>query len=675
MGKASRRKWDDRGGGQPVGPACESAAATESPLAIIASAFSGPALWVSVALIAGNLAVFGPAAGFGFLAYDDPQYVSANPQVAAGLTWKGVSWAFSTGYFSNWHPLTWLSHMLDVQIFGMNPGAHHLTNLILHVGSTLILFGLLHSLTAALGRSAFVAALFALHPLHVESVAWVSERKDLLSTFLGMLTLAAYVGFARRPRAGRYLAVMLLYAMGLMAKPMLVTLPFVLLLLDFWPLGRLSPDAAPQGQAVEASDRSSGLGALILEKVPLFALAGASAVATFLVQRAGGNLLSTEEFPLEVRAANAVVSYVLYLSKTLWPASLAAFYPYPRAQSTLAVVGGLLALAAASVAAIRAARRHPYLAVGWLWYLGTLVPVIGLVQAGEQAMADRYTYVPLIGIFVAAAWGIPVLLARWPRPVLQGAAAFAVLACALSARAQVRHWGSDRALWTQAVRATAGNAVAHNNLGIALAAEGLEVEAQARFSDAVRLNPRHAEARNNLGASLLKQGRADEAATHLLEAIRLAPEYADARSNLGSSLASLGRPDEAIVHFSEALRLKPASASVRANLGIALAKRGRVEEGLRHLTEAVRIAPEHAEAHYNLAVLLIEQVRFEEAALHLEATLRLNPAHPEARSAIDDLRMLRGARASRRLRRSRHDQGPKPGRRSGMEHGPPWRRA
>ncbi|HEY4580396.1 MAG TPA: hypothetical protein VIG89_05115, partial [Candidatus Acidoferrales bacterium] len=335
------------------------------------------------------MAVYAPVRNYGFIGFDDPEYVSQNSHVLRGLTWEGVRWAFSTGYFANWHPLTWLSHMLDVQVYGTYAGGHHITNVLLHITNTLLLFGLLHRMTGRLGRSAFVAGLFAVHPLHVESVAWVSERKDVLSTFFGMLTLWSYIGYVRRPRLGRYLVLLLFFAMGLMAKPMLVTLPFLLLLLDVWPLGRITLPADPSGSLRWQSlrDQRSAVVRLVWEKLPLIGLAVASSMVTFVVQQRGGTVGGFGAMPLDFRMANALVSYIAYIAKMLWPAHLSALYPYPETLPGWWVFGSMFVLIGVSVAVVRAAQRRPYLPVGWLWYLGTLVPVIGLVQVGNQAMA------------------------------------------------------------------------------------------------------------------------------------------------------------------------------------------------------------------------------------------------------------------------------------------------
>jgi Flp pilus assembly protein TadD len=587
------------------------------------SAFSGQARWVCLALIAANLIVYAPVWHHGFVNFDDDDYVTANPVVQHGLTWHGVAWALTTDHASNWHPLTWLSHMLDVQLYGLDPGAHHLTNLLLHIANTLLLFGLLNRMTGALGRSAFVAGLFAVHPLHVESVAWVAERKDVLSTLFWMLTLWAYVEYVKRPdlsQSGlrRYAVVLLFFALGLLAKPMLVTLPFVLLLLDFWPLGRIGTGSNPAGGVEISCDEWSSISRLVWEKVPLLVLAVASSIVTFVVHRRGAAVISLTAVPLQLRVENALVSYVVYIGKMLWPVHLAVLYPYPRTLPAWWVATAFLFLVGMSVAVIRAGPRHPYLPVGWFWYLGTMVPVIGLIQVGDQAMADRYTYIPLIGLFIIVAWGVPDLLARWPLRLwkfvlptisLPAAAVLVILACAIAARGQLEYWEDSTTLWTHTLAVTTRNNIAHNNLGAVLADEGKIGEAIAHYSEALRIKPDYADAHNNLGVALDDQGKVDEAIAHYTEALLIKPTYADAHSNLGIALANQGKIDEAIAQFTEALRINPDSAKAHNNLGVALASQGKLDEAIAHFTEALRIKPDYTDAHNNLELALARRAK------------------------------------------------------------------
>jgi Tfp pilus assembly protein PilF len=585
-----------------------------------------------------NVFVYASLGHHGFVSFDDGDYVSENPIVARGLTWHGVWWAFTTGYASNWHPLTWLSHMLDVQLYGLDPGPHHLTNEFFHIVNTLLLFGLLQRMTGALGRSAFVAGLFAVHPLHVESVAWVAERKDVLSTLFGILTLWAYVAYARRPGVRRYLAVLLLFALGLMAKPMLVTLPFVMLLLDFWPLGRLTQGPNPASRSIPIGARWP-IGTLVREKLPLLALAALSSIVTFVVQRRGGAVMGLDVIPIRLRVANALVSYVAYLAKMLWPARLAVFYPYFGSLPGWWVAGAILGLVAVSAAVLWVGVRRPYLPVGWFWYLGTLVPVIGLVQVGSQTMADRYTYVPLIGLFIMVAWGVPDLLIRWPpaRIALPAAAGVVILGCAIAAQAQVQYWESSTALWTHALEVTAGNDVAYNNLGNVFAKQGKLDDAIAEYSEALRIKPGYAFAHNNLGRVLANQGKVSEAVEHYSKALRIEPDYADAHNNLGIVLADEGKLDEAIAHYSRALRTKPDFADAHNNLGIALAKLGRADEAIREFQEAVRIKPDYPEAHNNLGIVLASKGRVREAIAQYSEALRIKPDYQQARRSLEEL--------------------------------------
>jgi Flp pilus assembly protein TadD len=563
-----------------------------------------------------NLIVYASVRHHDFVNFDDDDYVTANPVVLRGLTWHGVAWAFTTEHAVNWHPLTWLSHMLDVQLYGLDAGAHHLTNLLFHIGNTLLLFGLLHRMTGALGRSAFVAGLFAVHPLHVESVAWVAERKDVLSTLFWMLTLWAYIEYVKRPdlrqsSRRRYAAVLLFFALGLMAKQMLVTLPLVLLLLDFWPLGRVGIGPNPAGGWAPARDGWATAGRLVWEKLPLLALAAASSIATFVIHQRGGAVIILSAIPLQLRIENALVSYVVYIGKMLWPAGLAVLYPYPQSLSAWSVAVAFVTLTGISVAVIWAAPRRPYLPVGWFWYLGTLVPVIGLIQVGDQAIADRYTYIPLIGLFIIVAWGVPDLLVRWPlrrvvlpKIALPAAACLVILACAITARGQLEYWEDSTTLWTHTLAVTTRNNIAHNNLGATLADQGKTDEAIAHYSEALRIKSDYADAHNNLGVALADQGKLDEAIAHYSEALRIKPGYSDAHSNLGIALADQGNLDEAIAQFTEALRINPDSAKAHNNLGVALASQGKLDEAIAQFTEALQVKPDYADARNNLELAL-----------------------------------------------------------------------
>jgi tetratricopeptide (TPR) repeat protein len=626
---------------RPLSSSRQAPPSLSSQRSLTTSLFAGLAGWVSVALIAVNIAVYAPVAHYEFVMWDDPQYLLDNPHVSGGLTGPGVSWAWTSGYASNWHPLTWWSHMLDVQMYGMSAGPHHVTNLLLHIANTLLLFGLLHAMTGRLWPSAFVAALFAAHPLHVESVAWVSERKDVLSTLFWMLTVWAYLWYLRRRGLGRYSVMAALFVLGLMAKPMLVTLPFVLLLLDVWPLGRLmlgndSAGVLSSGLAWSKRQRSRAV-ELAREKLPLIALAAASSIITFVVQRQGGAVAASEALPLGDRVANALVSYMRYIGKMLWPARLAAVYPFSRPVPEWWVVGSLLGFFAISIVAIRAARRYPYVAVGWFWYVGTLVPVIGVIQVGSQAMADRYTYVPLVGLFIIVAWGGVDLCGRWTRRVLPIAAGLAIVACIVVARGQVEHWRNSLALWAHAVDVTDANFIAQNGLGEALAAQGKVDEAIAHFSEAVRLSPDFPAAQNNLGVELKRQRHFGEAIAHYSLALRIRPDFAEAHNNLANALDEEGRTSEAITQYNEALRIRPNYAEAHNGLGVALAKEERLGEAVDHFSAAMRIKPDSVDAYNNLGIALAMQGKREDAIHQFSEALRLSPGNPLARRSLEEL--------------------------------------
>ncbi len=556
-------------------------------------------LWIYLLLAVVTIATYAQVFEHDFVSYDDPDYLTANPHVQAGLTWTGVAWAFSTGYAANWHPLTWLSHMLDWQLFGSQAGLHHLVSVLIHAVSVLLLFGVLRRITGAVYRSAFVALIFALHPLHVESVAWASERKDVLSGLFFFLTLWAWLDYVEKPAIWRYLLMCAAFACGLMSKPMLITLPLILLLLDVWPLKRFERSA-------------------ILEKVPLAAMSIASAAITFFVQQRGGAVV--DQVPLHLRIENALISYVMYLLKFIWPSNLAVFYPYPN------LTWWKAALAAAALAAITiAARRRPYLMTGWLWFLITLVPVIGLIQVGAQARADRYTYLPIIGLAIMLAWGIAEFL-----PVRYGAAAGLAL-CAVWTIAtwqQIGTWQNTETLFSHAIESTDENYFAYNALGAALRNDGRMDDAIADFKMALQSKPHFADAQDNLGEALAAEGRVDEALPHLREAVRLQPDSLEAHVNLGSALNKAGQSTEAESEFRAALALRPESAEAHAGLGLSLMAQGRAPDALPQLLEAIRIEPRDADAHYNLGNAYGALGRTEEAIAQFSEAVRLKPSDP-----------------------------------------------
>jgi len=585
--------------------------------------------WLAVLLAGAVAGVYRQVATHGFIAFDDPGYVTQNSHVLAGLTLEGVRWAFSTGHMGNWNPLTWLSHMLDVQLFGLHPGAHHLVNLAFHLANTLLLFGMLQQATRAPWPSFVVASLFGVHPLHVESVAWVAERKDVLSTFFWFLTLWGYIRYARTGSGWWYGVTLALFALGLLAKPMLVTVPFGLLLLDLWPLGRLAlPGGGPVAQP-DSACRPTPLAALFWEKLPFLALAVIAAAITYTMQLEVGAIDQSGLFPIGLRLANALVAYVRYLAMAVWPVDLALIYPYARLPPWQPV-GAALGLTVVSVLVARHARLHPYLLVGWLWYLGTLVPVIGLVQIGSQAFADRYTYVPLVGVFVMVAWGGRSLCQRWTvsAPVAATLATAVIAAYAVAAWAQVGLWVTGETLLRHTVRVTRDNCIAYNSLGATLMAQGEIDAAMEQFREALRIKPDYPEARYNLATALYGSGRLEEAIAQYEQALRVRPGYAEAHSNLANALRTSGRLPEAIAHFQEALRLKPDSAEVLSNLGMALRAAGRLPEAIAWYEQALRLNPGYVNAHNNLGNALRDSRRLPEAIEHYQEALRLDPDSP-----------------------------------------------
>jgi len=592
-----------------------------------------------------TLLVFLRAVEGDFVDYDDGQYVRANRHVQDGLSWRGVKWAFTTTHASNWHPLTWLSHMLDWHLYGAQPAGHHLTSVALHAANAALLFLALLHLTGVPGRSALVAALFALHPLRVESVAWVSERKDVLSGFFALLALLAYARYARKlatrnatpgqnaaltPTAREvgtaYALALLCYALSLLSKPMGVTLPFVFLLLDYWPLRRL-PSAAQGGGSSPAAGAATPW-RLVREKLPFFALAAASSVMTFLAQRKGGAVTTLLNLPLTARIENALISYARYLGKAIAPLDLAVLYPHPGRWPRGQVVGAALLLAALSAWVVLWRRRWPAGLVGWCWFMGMLVPVIGLVQVGLQAMADRYTYLPLVGVLVAAVWGLSDLARRWPargRRLLGGAAGAVLVGWAALTWRQIGYWQNTETLFRRAIAVTKDNYLAHNNLGFFLSHQGRLPEALTHYQAAVRIKPDYEDALNNLGHALAGQGRDAEALPYYEAALRARPGHVEVHNNLGNALANLGRLDEAIVHYQIALRENPDHPGAHNNLGIALAMKGRPADALPHFAAALRARPDDAGTLSNSGNALAALHRFDEAVLHYRRALRLRP--------------------------------------------------
>jgi tetratricopeptide (TPR) repeat protein len=585
-------------------------------------------LWIGLGLLAAVLIAYGQVLHFDFVSYDDPDYVTANPHVHAGLTWAGVMWAFRTGFAGNWFPLTWLSHMLDCTLFGLDAGWHHFTNVGLHALATLIWFAVLKRMTGALWRSAIAAFLFGLHPLHVESVAWVAERKDVLSASFWMGTLWAYIRYVERPGISRYLATLLLFACGLMAKSMLVTLPVVLVLLDRWPL---DSKGAPQANAARRR---------IVDKIPFVVLASAASVVTFLVHRQVGATASIDLIPLGVRIENALVSYCVYILQMFWPANLAVFYPYPQGPLIIPALFAGVALAALTFAAIRAPRQRGFFTTGWLWYLVTLIPVIGLVQVGAQARADRYTYIPMAGLTIALVWGAAEILERRPQ-LRMAVAGVAIIACLALTWKQAGYWHDSISLYNHAIEATSENYVAHFNLATVLEGSGRPNEAIEQYREVVRIRPYFAIAHSALGQLLAKQGMSDEGLRELQTAVELKPADADAHFRLGSALGSFGRSDEAASEFGQAVRLQPGNADAHFNFGIALAQGGRIQDATREFESAVRLRPDDADARFNFGIALERSGHLQAAISQLSEALRLKPQSSEIREALEDAKHLK----------------------------------
>jgi tetratricopeptide (TPR) repeat protein len=588
-------------------------------------------LGIILALLVTTVLVYAPVREYAFVNYDDPSYVAANPHVPNGLTADGLRWALTSFEDGNWFPMTWMSHMLDVEFFGLDSGAHHVTNVVLHVGSTLLLFGLLLTMTGARWPSALVAFIFAVHPQHVEPVAWIAGRKDVLNGIFWMVTIWAYVWYARRATWARYAVVIVTFALGLMTKATIVTLPVVLLLLDVWPLTRLvrsggEPSPVSTGRAPRTMRQ------LVLEKLPLLALAGGTALVAYTSRTSAGAVSSLDVIPLATRIANALVSYVGYLGDMIWPAGLAVFYPHPLSVPLWQFGPALVVLAIVSGAVYRMRHARPYLIVGWLWYVLTLLPVSGLVQLGPQARADRFMYIPSIGIAVMMAWGLAELWTRrdtWRRAVVGVTVAACAVLMLLTSR-QVQTWRDSTTLFQHAVEVTAGNYVAHNNLGLAMRERGQVDDAISHYESAIAINPRHASAHNNLGEVLLALGRPGEAVPRLEQARRLQPERRDVQINLGNAYSSLGRIDEAVAQYRDVVRRWPEVPQGHSGLGIALAGQGRYDEAATALADAVRLAPDYADGHFNLGLVLTSLGRVEEAASEFAEVVRLQPTQPDA---------------------------------------------
>jgi tetratricopeptide (TPR) repeat protein len=594
------------------------------------------ALSIYFALAVSTLLVFWQVRNFDFINYDDTIYVYENQHVLKGVTIDGIVWAFTTGCSANWHPLTWLSLMLDCQLFGPNPGMIHLMNVLLHLVNTLLLFAVLKKMTGSPWPSAFVAAAFALHPMHVESVAWIAERKDVLSTLFLLLTLAAYVGYTNRPSVFRYVITLVTFALGLMTKPMLVTLPFLLLLLDYWPLNRLMPQMAAhrQGKSAPAADGNLTLRRLIIEKIPFFVLTIVSSIITFLVQRSAGAVNDIDILSLNDNIANIFLSYAEYMSKMVWPINLAVFYPFNTAAGfpfrPVAICA--LLLLGISFFVIRLGRNQRYLPVGWFWFVGTLIPVIGIVQVGAQAMADRYTYIPYIGLFLMLAWGIPQLIANLPyRKVALGMLMLIVLtALGICAHRQVSYWNNSITLFSHALAVTQNNFIANTNLGNAYIILGRYQEAIKSYKQAIEIKPDSAMAHYNLGIACANLGLGTEAIEAIKQAIKIKPNDAEVYNNIGVAYDNLGRYSDAIEAFEQAVKIKPDCSGAYHNLGIIYGRLGRLQESVEACRQAIKIKPDDYDAYYNLGITYGRLNRFTDAIEAHQQAVKIKPDYAEA---------------------------------------------
>lgn len=589
-------------------------------------------LLVCLALILVTMAVYWPVKDYGFIGIDDDQYVTHNTMVIPGLTTKGLREAFSLDTEPYWHPLTWISHMLDTELYGLNPRGHHWNNLLLHILNTLLLFMLLKILTGSIWCSGAVALLFAIHPLNVESVVWVASRKNLLGAFWGLLSLLCYSRYVTHPGFVWYGALLISFGLGLMAKPMLVTLPFLLLMIDIWPLGRLNLKFIQPSSGSFLQKRGIYRPApfrVILEKAPLALLSIASVLVSILAAQGRNILISREAFPVSLRIENGLVSLVTYASKMIWPSDLAFFHPYPDSIPNWESIGSGVLIFALSLVFIFKSRRAPFLLVGWAWYLITLLPVIGIVQQGIwPAWADRFAYIPLVGLFMVVVWALSSL--SWGRhririAVIAGSLV-AVSLLGISSRHQILYWGNDERLFRRAVEVAPPNHLAHFNLGAVLVSQGKIEEALTHYSRAVDILPLNPLFHYGLGSALIKQGAFEEAALHLERAVELSPSYAEARTNLAVALAGLGRTEMAILQLRKAIEIRPLAEAYH-NLGIIHAGQGRYQEAVSSYQSALRFSPSDPMIHNDLGVALYSLGNFDQAVNHLSESLRLGPGN------------------------------------------------
>ncbi len=604
-------------------------------------------LIISLLLAMATLAIYWPVQRCEFLGYDDPLYFTQNPHVLGGLTWGNIGWAFTSGEAANWHPLTWLSLMLDAEIFGTQPAGPHLVNLLLHMANTVLLFHLFYRLTRAMGQSALVAALFALHPLHVESVAWVAERKDLLCGLFVLLTLLAYASAVTAPprfRTPAYILSLSCFALALMSKPMAVTLPFLLLLLDWWPLKRISDVWFVASGSKKKADNLPTLKSLLVEKIPFVGLSVAASLVTFLVQKNGNAMTALASYSLPVRIENALVSYARYLAKTIWPATLANPYPHPgHWPATTVILSGLL-FAGLCVAAVMLARRWPFVFTGWFWFAGMLVPVIGLVQVGSQAMADRYMYLPSIGLFVVLVWGGALIVAHWNWPKMLTAAVALLLLAGSAARTrdQLGYWQNDGTLFSHALAVTSNNCTASIDLGGWYLKHGQNEAALEQYNAALGMHPDDPLVLYDLGNAFASLGKYEEAVNNYRRALQLAPGRPNILCNLGSALVALNQLPEAITNFEAALAAQPNFAYAHNGLAAALFKSGQFDEAARHFSEAAKLEPGNPQFTANLGDALVHLGKLAAAADGYGRALQLEPGDPEITAKLDSIRAQPG---------------------------------
>ena len=607
-------------------------------------AYIRPVFFILFSLIITILAVYWQVNQYQFVNFDDYDYVANNRNINKGLTFESILWAFTAVHAHNWHPLTWLSHGLDVTLYGINAGAHHITNVLLHCINAVLLFLVMQRMTGAVWRSGLVAALFALHPLNVETVAWIAERKNLLCTFFQILTIWSYVIYSERPGILKYLLVVFFFILGLMSKPMIVTLPFVLLLLDYWPLNRFkllqSGNRAfifnRKGTKITANRlHLKPLLYLVIEKTPLFIFTGIVCLITFWAQNKSGAVVSLDALPLLTRIVNALNSYFFYIWKMIWPTHLAVLYPFP-AISLARTIGVCIILTSIFLLVIKNREKHPYLIIGWFWYLGTLAPVIGLVQTGPQSMADRYAYIPLTGLFIIIVWGINAIYRRWHCPKIY--IAMPVLAVlfffAHTSWRQTAFWKDSIALFKHAIEVSDKNYIAHNNLGVAYADGNQFNKAIKQYEKALRIKPNYLAVHNNLGTALAAQNKIDEAIRHYRTALKIKPDASGVHNNLGLALMQQGEQAKAILHYRKAIQVAPANSDLYINLGIALYQQGNLNEALGQYKKAMHLTPDNKLVYFNLGNLRLEQGQPAKAIKCYKTALLLDPSYALAHNNL-----------------------------------------